>query len=168
MTVPPDGTRDADLTLLQRAIAEAEIDTAGAREVAAAIERVLAALAAAEQGHRACGESLISVSDKLEQVQQARDELRERVDQLEKALGRIRFNATSWHGPEGEGTGHARALAVIATWAEEALSATREDAKLREARKILMAYKTAGVGTGDSWDKRADDWLSAAGEDVDG
>jgi hypothetical protein len=38
-----------------------------------------------------------------------------------KVLERIRENARSWHGPEGD-KGHERALAVIGTWCDEALA----------------------------------------------
>lgn len=43
-------------------------------------------------------------------------------DALADALHRVQKNATAWHGNEGLGTGHARALAVIAEWAMDALA----------------------------------------------
>ena len=41
---------------------------------------------------------------------------------LREKLERIGENARAWHGSEGLGTGHTRALGVIAAWVDEALA----------------------------------------------
>ena len=42
---------------------------------------------------------------------------------LREALAEIEANALDWHGPEGLGSGHDKALAVIAAWCSTALAA---------------------------------------------
>lgn len=50
-----------------------------------------------------------------------------RAERAERALWLIKANADSWHGPEGLGSGHDRALHVISEWAEEALLVPRTE-----------------------------------------
>jgi len=65
----------------------------------------------------------------------------------QEALERIRDNALSWHGPVPEDSGHARALAVIAQWCDDALASLRAatpETTLAEAYERGMTCKRCG------------------------
>lgn len=60
--------------------------------------------------------------------------------QLREALERIKANAISWHGIEPDGSGHVRALKVIAQWCDDAFDPT--------ARAALRGHDTGSEGRG--------------------
>jgi hypothetical protein len=70
---------------------------------------------------------------KAKDARRALASLTQRLQDAETALEVIARNAESWHGPESEGTGAARALAVIAGWA-------------RDPSTIPAALAAAGTG----------------------
>ena len=68
-----------------------------------------------------------------------------RCARLQQALARVRENAKAWHGSEGLDTGHARALAVIAEWCDEALAGqdTPADSQEHDPETLMDSYIAA-------------------------
>ena len=124
--------RDAERRWCKHWAERAEAAEAALAEKDAALTNMTGWHNEANRDLRAAEAALAETTNELRATTDTLIETNQSLAIARQALVRVRDNARSWHGVEGQKSGHERALNVIADWCSDALAAVADGDTAKE------------------------------------